>query len=32
MVDFFLKYLAQDSVGRISSAHLVAADQLGIFQ
>ncbi|CAD5216017.1 unnamed protein product [Bursaphelenchus xylophilus] len=31
MVDFFLKYLEQDSIGRVSNAHLVAADQLGIF-
>lgn len=31
MVKFFQKYLLQDNVGRVSIAHLVAADRRGIF-
>lgn len=31
MVDFFLKYLQQDSIGRMSNAHLIAADVKGLF-
>ncbi|KAK0409122.1 hypothetical protein QR680_004350 [Steinernema hermaphroditum] len=31
MVAFFLKYLEQDSIGRMSNAHLVMADKLGLF-
>ncbi|VDM96403.1 unnamed protein product [Thelazia callipaeda] len=31
MIDFFLKYLSQDSVGRMSNAHLIMCDRLGLF-
>ncbi|VDK50544.1 unnamed protein product [Anisakis simplex] len=31
MVDFFLKYLSQDSIGRMSNAHLIMSDRLGLF-
>ncbi|KAK6743144.1 hypothetical protein RB195_010418 [Necator americanus] len=31
MVDFFLKYLRQDSIGRMSNAHLILADRKGLF-
>ncbi|KAK5967222.1 RNA-dependent RNA polymerase [Trichostrongylus colubriformis] len=31
MVDFFLKYLRQDSIGRMSNAHLILADRRGLF-
>ncbi|TKR67258.1 hypothetical protein L596_023438 [Steinernema carpocapsae] len=31
MVDFFLKYLEQDSIGRMSNAHLMMSDKLGLF-
>ncbi|VDM52303.1 unnamed protein product [Angiostrongylus costaricensis] len=31
MVDFFLKYLRQDSIGRMSNAHLIMADRKGLF-
>lgn len=31
MVDFFLKYLRQDSIGRMSNAHLIMADRRGLF-
>ncbi len=31
MVEFFLGYLLQDSIGTISNAHLCAADRLGLF-
>ncbi len=32
MVDFFLKYVHQDAIGRVSNAHLMAADRLSLFQ
>ncbi|RCN49484.1 RNA dependent RNA polymerase [Ancylostoma caninum] len=32
MVDFFLKYLRQDSIGRMSNAHLILADRKGLFE
>lgn len=32
MIDFFLKYLSQDSIGRMSNAHLIMSDRLGLFQ
>ncbi|VDM39772.1 unnamed protein product [Toxocara canis] len=31
MIDFFLKYLSQDSIGRMSNAHLIMSDRLGLF-
>ncbi|CAI5441415.1 unnamed protein product [Caenorhabditis angaria] len=31
MVEFFLKYLQQDSIGRMSNAHLAFADYNGLF-
>ncbi|CAG9535546.1 unnamed protein product [Cercopithifilaria johnstoni] len=31
MIDFFLKYLSQDSIGRMSNAHLIMCDRLGLF-
>lgn len=31
-MDFFLKYLRQDSIGRMSNAHLIMADVKGLFQ
>ncbi|KAI6223774.1 RNA-directed RNA polymerase [Aphelenchoides fujianensis] len=31
IVDFFLKYLDQDTIGRVSNAHLIAADKCGIY-
>ncbi|KAI6181423.1 RNA-directed RNA polymerase [Aphelenchoides besseyi] len=31
IVDFFLKYLDQDAIGRVSNAHLIAADKCGIY-
>ncbi|KAF1765131.1 hypothetical protein GCK72_005083 [Caenorhabditis remanei] len=31
MVEFFLRYLQQDSIGRMSNAHLVYADLNGLF-
>ncbi|KAI6241159.1 RNA-directed RNA polymerase [Aphelenchoides fujianensis] len=31
IVDFFLKYLDQDAIGRVSNAHLIAADKRGIY-
>ncbi|KAM3728655.1 RNA-dependent RNA polymerase [Dirofilaria immitis] len=31
MIDFFLKYLNQDSIGRMSNAHLIMCDRLGLF-
>ncbi|CAD6191768.1 unnamed protein product [Caenorhabditis auriculariae] len=31
MVDFFLKYLTQDAIGRVSNAHLISADYKGLF-
>lgn len=31
MVEFFLRYLQQDSIGRMSNAHLVYADLHGLF-
>lgn len=32
MVEFFLRYLQQDSIGRMSNAHLAYADLHGLFQ
>ncbi|KAI6227443.1 RNA-directed RNA polymerase [Aphelenchoides fujianensis] len=31
IVDFFLKYLDQDTIGRVSNAHLIAVDKCGIY-
>lgn len=29
MIDFFLTYMSQDSIGVLSTAHLVASDRFG---
>jgi len=31
MIDFFIKYVRQDSIGRVASAHLVMADLTSIY-